>query len=496
MNYIAEARRVEPSSKADAGAVVAGPSPSVVLVASDDLDALRQSLASLGPQCLAAGAELLVVRPDDSPGLDVLLRRFAPATIVIAPAGAGRRRMRVAGLAQATGDIVAFVEAPTVPGPRFVEGLRPHGSQRAGHEDGKPARPRLSVIVPAHGAQRTLGATIEALEASTLPRNLWELIVVDDSSPDQTTLVASAADALVRLGVGQPFGPAYARNRGAEIARGDVLVFVDADVCVHPGTLAAFHDALASNPSVSAVTGSYDTTPGDGSALSRYRGLVQHFTHLSRAGEVDTFWAACGAVRADAFMESGMFDEWRFTRPQLEDVELGHRLRANGRRILLRPDIQATHLKHWTLGGMVLSDLRDRGAPWTRVVHHEARAIDAQVHMASEGLALALTWCCVAGLVAAAWTPAGWWVALAALVVLMVRNARRLSFIAAHGGPLVAFLAMPLDFLGYVTDGIGRVCGLVQRELFGDPHPDATMQAYSEMGVRSWPPVPHRRSSY
>lgn len=496
VNYIAEARRVEPSSKADLGATAEGPTRSVVLLAADDVDSVRQALASLAPQCLAAGAELLVVRPEDDVPLDVLLRRFAPARAVAAPAGAGRPRMRAAGLAQATGDVVAFVDSSTVPGPRFVEGLRPNGTTRAGLEDGMSARPRLSVIVPAHAAQRTLGATIEALEASTLPRHRWELIVVDDASPDQTVLVASAADVVVRLGVGQPFGPAYARNRGAEFARGDVLVFVDADVCVHPGALAAFHDTLASNPGISAVIGSYDAAPGDGGVLSRYRGLVQHYVHTSQAGDVDTFWAACGAVRSDVFAESGMFDEWRFTRPQLEDVELGHRIRARDRRIVLRPDIQATHLKRWTLSGMLLSDLRDRGAPWMRVVRHQARAVGAQMHTSSENMALAFTWCCVAGLVAAAWTPIGWWIALAALVALMARNARRLTFLAEHGGPLVAFLAVPLDMLGYLTDGVGRFFGWVQRELFGDPHPDVTTQAYAEMGVRTWPPVPHRRSSY
>ena len=80
-----------------------------------------------------------------------------------------------------------------------------------------------------------------------------------------------------------------------------------------------------------------------------------------------TFWAGCGAVCGDAFLAAGGFDP-AYRRPSVEDVELGYRLRAAGHRIRLVPEAQATHLKRWTLGGWLASDLRDRAIPWARLV--------------------------------------------------------------------------------------------------------------------------------
>jgi glycosyltransferase involved in cell wall biosynthesis len=90
--------------------------------------------------------------------------------------------------------------------------------------------PFLSVIVPAYNGTRVLPRALDALAASDLPRSCWELIVVDDASTDDTAILAARyADVVVRL-PGRPHGPAYARNRGFEAARGPVAVFIDADV--------------------------------------------------------------------------------------------------------------------------------------------------------------------------------------------------------------------------------------------------------------------------
>ena len=97
--------------------------------------------------------------------------------------------------------------------------------------------PFLSVIVPVHDGAHVIPTSLDALCGSEFPRDSWELIVVDDASRDDTAAVAARyADAVIRI-PGRPHGPAYARNRGAEVARGDVLVFIDADVVVHGDTL-------------------------------------------------------------------------------------------------------------------------------------------------------------------------------------------------------------------------------------------------------------------
>ena len=123
---------------------------------------------------------------------------------------------------------------------------------------------------------------------------------MDDASTDATALIAAEfADAVVRL-PDRPRGPAYARNRGVEVARGDIVVFVDADVCVHTDTLRRFTAVFANEPDVSAVFGAYDTQPEAPQLVSQYRNLLHHFVHSQSAGEAETFWAGCGAIRRDS----------------------------------------------------------------------------------------------------------------------------------------------------------------------------------------------------
>jgi cellulose synthase/poly-beta-1,6-N-acetylglucosamine synthase-like glycosyltransferase len=227
----------------------------------------------------------------------------------------------------------------------------------------------LSVIVPARNEAETLPWSLGALLRSDLPRQHWELIVVDDASGDATAEVARRyADRVIELPGPRPFGPAYARNRAAAAARGEILAFIDADVCVHTDTLRRFADLFRDDPGVGAAFGSYDANPTAPGLVSQYRNLLHHHVHQRSGGDADTFWAGCGAVRHSVFVEADMFDEWHYSRPQIEDIELGARIRSLGHRIVLRPEIQATHRKQWTLGAVIRTDLLDRGVPWTRLL--------------------------------------------------------------------------------------------------------------------------------
>jgi hypothetical protein len=81
-----------------------------------------------------------------------------------------------------------------------------------------------------------------------------------------------------------------------------------------------------------------------------------------------TFWAGLGAVRREAFLAVGGFDEQRFPHASIEDIDLGMRLVASGGRIMLDPRIQGKHLKRWTLANMVRTDFLRRGIPWVQLL--------------------------------------------------------------------------------------------------------------------------------
>src|SRR5262245_16167187 len=85
----------------------------------------------------------------------------------------------------------------------------------------------ISVIIPAFNASRYIAETIRSVSAQTVP--VSEIIVVDDGSTDDTGQVAkSAADNVTLLR--QPnSGPSVARNKGLELAQGEVIAFLDSD---------------------------------------------------------------------------------------------------------------------------------------------------------------------------------------------------------------------------------------------------------------------------
>src|SRR5207249_8693541 len=112
----------------------------------------------------------------------------------------------------------------------------------------------------------------------------------------------------------------------------------------------------------------YDDQPAAGGLVSDFRNLLHHHVHQEGAGPATTFWAGLGAIRRDAFLAFGGFDDKRFPRPSIEDIDLGARVVERGGRIVLDPRIQGKHLKRWTIATMVRTDFRDRGLPWVELL--------------------------------------------------------------------------------------------------------------------------------
>jgi len=229
---------------------------------------------------------------------------------------------------------------------------------------------KLSAVVPFHRNLGQLRLCLNALRAagSQLPAGaeLTDIIVAADGAIEDLRRVAAESSAEV-LPIAGPLGPATARTRGAERASGDVLVFVDTDVVVHPDALARIASLFLTQPEISSVFGAYDEEPADQGFFSQCRNLAHSFIHQLSDREAQTFWAGLGAVRVEAFKKVGGFDP-RFVQPSVEDIDLGYRMRQAGLRIVLEPAIRGTHLKRWTFWSSVVSDIRDRGVPWTQLL--------------------------------------------------------------------------------------------------------------------------------
>jgi glycosyltransferase involved in cell wall biosynthesis len=224
--------------------------------------------------------------------------------------------------------------------------------------------PKISVVVPAHNSARDLELCLAALKRSGRPYH--ECIVVDDASTDATAAVAERAGCKV-IRQKANSGPAAARNAGAAKASGDILFFIDSDVCVADDTLQRVGEHFAGDPKLDALIGSYDDQPQDPDFLSQYKNLFHHFVHQQGSETASTFWSGCGAIRREVFLRYSGFSE-NYKRPAIEDIELGYRLKSDGCKIVLDKQLQVKHLKAWTFWRLLRSDIFDRGIPWTELI--------------------------------------------------------------------------------------------------------------------------------
>ena len=225
--------------------------------------------------------------------------------------------------------------------------------------------PSLSLALPTISWEEPFGTCIRAALADLGPRD-EALVVFDGVPPPPPDWLLHSGARL--LSTGRRSGPAAARNLAAAQARGDILLFVDADVELHPDAVERIRVRFAADPELAAVFGSYDDRPAAYGVVSRFRNLLHHHTHHSHPGPATTFWAGCGAVRRDAFLALGGFDAAAYERPCIEDIEFGLRLSDAGGRILLDPAIQGTHHKRWTLASMVSTDIQQRAMPWSQLL--------------------------------------------------------------------------------------------------------------------------------
>ncbi|AMV37099.1 glycosyltransferase family 2 protein [Planctomyces sp. SH-PL62] len=334
----------------------------------------------------------------------------------------------------------------------------------AGPASAGPGRPSLSVVVPVHNGGVDFERCLLRLRGSTWTD--FELLVVDDGSTDDSGLLARRHGAVV-LRHDRPLGPAAARNLGAEQATGDLIFFLDADVAVHSDTIERGMARFLEDPDLTALFGSYDDQPLAPGLLSRFRNLLHHYVHqqgdfVRDARPAHTFWTGCGMIRRAAFQEFGGFDPRLYARPSIEDIELGYRLTRAGRRIVLARDVQATHMKRWTLFEVVRTDIFRRGVPWMLLIKRSGTVeTDLNVQLGQK-LSVAAT----GGLLlASAAIPLSSWaapVALAFGVGIAGLNRDLYRFLGHRRGPAFAAGSFPLHLLYFVCCGVSVVIALTR----------------------------------
>jgi hypothetical protein len=285
------------------------------------------------------------------------------------------------------------------------------------------------------------------------------LVVADGAREDPSPLAAAHGSSVIDID--GPRGPAVARNIAAQSASGDLLMFVDADVVVMPHALPGMAHFLTISPEVSAVFGAYDHAPVATNFISQFRNLYHAYVHEASGEDGSTFWSGLGAIRASAFYAVGGFDE-RFSRPSVEDIDLGYRLCASGHRIRLDTRFRGGHLKRWSLRSSVSTDILDRGVPWTQLVLRFGVPSNALNVSGAHALSAVTTHLLLLAIAAAWYDARALALAGLALGIVLGLNLRCYRWFARVRGLRFAVAVVPAHLLHHLCNGLSFAlgCGL------------------------------------
>ncbi len=315
----------------------------------------------------------------------------------------------------------------------------------------------VSIIIPAHQPSEALRRCLAGVRAVDPPPG--EVIVVVDGPNDEVAGLAAGFGAQV-VQAERRAGPAVARNLGAQSARFEILFFVDSDVLVRPDAVEQVTDAFRTDPSLTAVFGSYDDAPDAPGFISQYKNLLHHYVHQMAHDEASTFWSGCGAIQRSTFLSVGGFDP-AYDEPAIEDIELGYRLRAAGHRVRLQKTLQVKHLKGWTLASLLRGDFCGRALPWSQLILQRGFVDDLNVSLAGR-LCVALVWVFAASLSVVWRWPVAAWVAAVCALWLLVLNLPLYVFLARKRGALFALVAIPLHWLYFGYSGLAFALALAR----------------------------------
>lgn len=224
--------------------------------------------------------------------------------------------------------------------------------QRARTDEGAGVLPKISVVLATYRRASTLRRTLEHLARQDLPPEQFEVIVIDDGSPDET------AEVVAEMKPGLPFslsylrhenrGPGYTQNRGVERARAPVLLLLADDIFLHPGSVRAHLERHQANPAPGvAVLGQVVQSPDLTETVFLRKWDPFRFGDIAGWKELPPyrFWAMNISVKRDFMREHGMYLEHRGRGGPscMEDLELGIRLHGHGLRLLYAEEAIGEH---------------------------------------------------------------------------------------------------------------------------------------------------------
>lgn len=193
--------------------------------------------------------------------------------------------------------------------------------------------PYISAIIPVYNAERHIASAIRSILAENYP--LLEILVIDDGSSDRSAEIARTfPEVTYHHQTNQ--GPAAARNNGIRRAKGEFILFLDADDLVPEGKIRLQLSYFEQKPELQMVMGKSQFFFEDGASKDVFRFPDDSYQALS-------ILLGSGLYRRSIFEKTGLFDEsLRFS----EDFDWFNRVRELNTPILITDDITLYYRRH------------------------------------------------------------------------------------------------------------------------------------------------------
>ena len=200
----------------------------------------------------------------------------------------------------------------------------------------------VSVVIPVFNDNAHLKLCLEALSQQTYPQDAYEIIVIDNNSQEDVSYITAQLEG-VRLDCELRPGSYVARNRGIEIAQGEIIAFTDADCIPAPNWLKSGVEVLKSAPNIGLVAGRVDLfvkDPGCPNCFELYEKVALDFPQDQFLAN-DHFGVTANLFTFKHIIETvGSFDE---TLKSGGDKQWGHRVYKAGYRQLYASESLVRH---------------------------------------------------------------------------------------------------------------------------------------------------------
>lgn len=204
-------------------------------------------------------------------------------------------------------------------------------------------KPLISVIIPSYNSEPFIERCLLSLSSQTIPRQNYEIIVVDDGSQDDSVKIARKyADKVISS---THHSAGKARNTGAKCAGADQIAFIDSDCEVESNWIERYVEELKEN---GAVCGSLVNGNSNLVSWAEYLMEFSDFGDKTKRRQVKFAAGANQAYRKDIFLQVGGFPE---TPKVSEDYMLGAKLKDGGYKMMFVPDIKVYHYGNTTKAG-------------------------------------------------------------------------------------------------------------------------------------------------